>query len=184
VTPRPAHNPARFINRELSWLAFNERVLEEATDPTTPLLERVKFAAITASNLDEFFMVRVAALKRAVEEDEHAPDLSGLKPTEQLAAIGSRAQAMVATLCRLTTQELLPALAGHGVRLLGWDEVDTAHRASLLLLSRKRDTSAVHLQWARNAIDYVVFSECARSNATSYRLVILHQRNLQPVNIP
>ena len=57
-----------FINRELSWMAFNERVLEEGADATTPLLERVKFAAIAAANLDEFFMVRVAAVKRAVED--------------------------------------------------------------------------------------------------------------------
>ena len=75
-----------FINRELSWLAFNERVLEEAADPTTPLLERVKFAAIAAANLDEFFMVRVAAVKREIEDGDTAPDLAGLTPRR--AALG------------------------------------------------------------------------------------------------
>src|SRR5262249_32030032 len=81
------HSPERFINRELSWLAFNERVLEEAADPTNPLLERVKFAAIVGSNLDEFFMVRVASLRHAVADGDATPDPSGLTPSEQLAAI-------------------------------------------------------------------------------------------------
>ena len=80
MTPPHPHDTSLFINRELSWLAFNERVLEEALDAKTPLLERVKFAAIAASNLDEFFMVRVAGLQQAVEDGETSPDLSGLTP--------------------------------------------------------------------------------------------------------
>ena len=86
-------DPGLFFNRELSWLAFNERVVEEAADPTTPLVERVKFAAIAASNLDEFFMVRVAAIKQAIDEDDGAADLSGRTPAQQFAAVRDRAHA-------------------------------------------------------------------------------------------
>ena len=131
MTPARTHDRALFINRELSWLAFDERVLEEAADATTPLLERVKFAAITASNLDEFFMVRVARLKRAIEEDEMAPDLSGLTPAQQLTAVRDRSQALVSTLYRIATGELLPALSAHGIRLLAWTDLDAARQASL-----------------------------------------------------
>ncbi len=81
MSPRPRRRePELFLNRELSWLEFNGRVLEEAADSTNPLLERLKFAAIVASNLDEFFMVRVAALKNALAEGDTAPDLAGLTP--------------------------------------------------------------------------------------------------------
>ena len=76
-----------FINRELSWLAFNERVLDEARDPSTPLLERLKFATIAASNLDEFFMVRVAAIRHDKEDGEPGLDLSGLNASEQFATV-------------------------------------------------------------------------------------------------
>ena len=125
-----------FINRELSWLAFNERVLEEAADPTTPLLDRVKFAAIAASNLDEFFMVRVAAVKRAVEEGDAAADAAGLTPSEQLAAIRARSHAFVAALYRLVNDELRPALAASGIRILSVAEIDAGRRRALASLFR------------------------------------------------
>ena len=80
---RVRKDPELFINRELSWLEFNGRVLEEAMDPTTPLLDRLKFAIIVSGNLDEFFMVRVAGLKHALAEGDSAPDLAGLRPRQQ-----------------------------------------------------------------------------------------------------
>jgi len=124
-------NPDRFINRELSWLAFNERVLEEAADPATPLLERVKFASIVASNLDEFFMVRVAGLRHAVADGDEAPDLAGLTPRQQLAAVCERAHALVDALYRLTTGELMPALAAAGVRLVSWSDLEPGRQVAL-----------------------------------------------------
>ena len=107
------HDRSLFINRELSWLAFNGRVLEEAADPSTPLLERVKFAAIAASNLDEFFMVRVARLHRRSTKATRRPISTGLTPTQQLAAIGDGRIAFVAALYRLVHDELFTALAAH-----------------------------------------------------------------------
>jgi polyphosphate kinase len=126
-----------FINRELSWLAFNERVLEEAADPSTPLLERVKFAAIASSNLDEFFMVRVAAAKRAVEEESSAADLAGLTPAEQFAAIRARAHAFVGALYRLVTDDLLPALATSGISIVAVSELNETRRAALAAYFRE-----------------------------------------------
>jgi polyphosphate kinase len=120
-----------FINRELSWLAFNERVLEEAADPTTPLLERVKFAAIASANLDEFFMVRVAAVKRIIEEGDTAADLAGLTPSDQLSAIRRRSHAFVAALYRVVTEDLLPALASHRISILRVQQLNDAPRAAL-----------------------------------------------------
>jgi polyphosphate kinase len=126
-----ARDSSLFFNRELSWLAFNERVLEEALDATVPLLERAKFAAITSSNLDEFFMVRVAGLKRAVENDETAPDPSGLTPAQQLARIDERVRQLTSTLGRLVNDELLPALQKPGIRLLSWADLTPPQQTSL-----------------------------------------------------
>ena len=90
----PDHE-AQFFNRELSWLEFNQRVLDEASDPTVPLLEQVRFLAITAGNLDEFFMVRVGSLLTAIRRGDTSTDPAGMTPLEQLTAITARTQRMV-----------------------------------------------------------------------------------------
>ena len=117
--PTASLNDARwFINRELSWLAFNERVLEEANDPQVPALERLKFLAITSSNLDEFFMIRVAGLKSQLvgHVEESGPD--AMSPGEQLAAISARCHEMAARCYRALLGDVLPNLDRAGVRLL------------------------------------------------------------------
>jgi len=129
---------SRYLNRELSWLAFNERVLEEAQDPGTPLLERLKFAAIVASNLDEFFMVRVAGLQHAVADGDESPDIAGLTSSQQLTAVSVRAHEMVASLYRLTIDQLLPALEKAGVRIVAWKDLGRAHQVALSTFFREQ----------------------------------------------
>jgi polyphosphate kinase len=129
---KPRHKePELFLNREVSWLEFNGRVLEEAMDAANPLLERLKFAAIVAGNLDEFFMVRVAALKNAVEEGDTAPDVAGLTPHQQLQQISLRTHEMIARLYGTVTDEIFPALGERGLRLLPVDVLDPAARSAL-----------------------------------------------------
>jgi len=123
--------PELFLNRELSWLEFNGRVLEEACDAATPPLERLKFACIVASNLDEFFMVRVAALKNAVAEGDTAPDLAGLTPVQQLQQISERAHAMVEQLYQALTREILPLLGERGLKLVRPGDLEPPARATL-----------------------------------------------------
>ncbi len=123
--------PELFLNREVSWLEFNGRVLEEAMDPANPLLERLKFAAIVAGNLDEFFMVRVAALKNTVEEGDIAPDVAGLTPNQQLQQISLRAHEMIAKLYGTITGEIFPGLGERGLRLLPVEALDPAARTAL-----------------------------------------------------
>lgn len=104
----------RFFNRELSWLEFNQRVLEEARNPSIPLLERLKFLAITASNLDEFTMVRVGSLQLVQAQGDARPDPTGLTPSEQLDAIGERMHAFAAEQYECYLKDLEPALVQAG----------------------------------------------------------------------
>ena len=119
-------DPALYLNRELSWLDFNQRVLEEAQDKTLPLMERLKFLSITASNLDEFFMVRVASLLR---KENAAPDASGLTPEAQLTAISQHIHDVVARQYSCFTRSLIPAMEKEGIRLLTYEQLDPIQQA-------------------------------------------------------
>lgn len=112
----------RFFNRELSWLAFNERVLAEATRASYPLLERLNFLSISGSNLDEFFMVRVAGLKGQVRHDVRSVSLDGMSATQQLAAVGARADALLRRQ-QAVWEELRAALGAAGIAVLGNAEI-------------------------------------------------------------
>jgi polyphosphate kinase len=121
--------PSRYLNRELSWLAFNARVLHEAEDVRTPLLERVKFLAIFASNLDEFYMVRVAGLRRQRSAGVQQLDAEGRTPAEQLAAIDEAVRRMLARARRTLHEELIPQLRSIGVTIAEGEALDAGERA-------------------------------------------------------
>lgn len=112
------NNPNNYVNRELSWIEFNYRVLGEARDKSLPLLERIKFLGITASNLDEFYMVRVASLKDMVHAKYTKPDIAGLKPGEQLEKISEKTHELVALQYSTYNRSLLPALKQNGIQVI------------------------------------------------------------------
>ena len=141
---RPAApDPGLFINRELSWLDFNERVLEEARDPSNPLLERLRFLAISASNLDEFFEVRVAGLQAQLYDDLEPQDTppDGMGPLAQLIEIARRAHDFVARQYDIWHNELRPELAEHGIRVCEPEELTAEpERLPRRLLRHARST--------------------------------------------
>src|SRR3954449_9043256 len=112
----------RYLNRELSWLDFNARVLALAEDTSLPLLERAKFLAIFASNLDEFYMVRVAGLKRRDETGLAVRSADGLSPREQLARIAARTQAISEAHARVFLDHVRPELEAEGICILRWGD--------------------------------------------------------------
>jgi polyphosphate kinase len=122
-------SPRLYINRAASWLAFNRRVLEEAEDERNPLLERLKFLAITASNLDEFYEVRVSSLLQRIEEGSMESGADGYSAAEECELVSRETHSMVEAQYRCWNQQLRPALAGHAVRVLGLSELDPQARA-------------------------------------------------------
>ncbi|MFZ0324954.1 MAG: RNA degradosome polyphosphate kinase [Actinomycetes bacterium] len=128
LTPLPSN---RFSERELSWLAFNQRVLELIEDPRSQALERAKFLAIFASNLDEFYMVRVAGLKRRIAAGIAVPSASGASPREVIDAIWERTQELMLRQARVFRQQVLPELREHGIDVVRWNGLDDAERERL-----------------------------------------------------
>jgi polyphosphate kinase len=126
---KEAANLPQYLNRELSWLAFNSRVLDEARDKKTPLLERAMFLSITCSNLDEFFMIRVASLKDLVSAGYSQPDPSGMTPAEQLLAIAAETHKMVDRQYSTYQRAILPAMQAEGIRILDARQLNGAQKA-------------------------------------------------------
>jgi polyphosphate kinase len=126
--PETFDDPSLFINRELSLLDFQQRVLSEALDKSNPLLERVKFLAIFGSNMDEFFMVRVSGIRKLVEANVTEISNDGMTPREQLAAIRKRALDLYAEAHQCYTRELLPELDKTGIHILDYTKINDAQR--------------------------------------------------------
>jgi polyphosphate kinase len=125
------HDPALYVNRELSWLDFNERVLQLGEDESTPLLERVKFCAIYTTNLDEYYMVRVAGLHDQIDAGVENPSQDGLTPSETTAGIRERVLELGARLSDCFEGRLRPALSEHGVNVVSFEQLDDRQRAYL-----------------------------------------------------
>ncbi|QWF21732.1 RNA degradosome polyphosphate kinase [Nocardioides sp. LMS-CY] len=128
----------RFLDRELSWLRFNQRVLELAEDRQLPLLERARFLAIFTSNLDEFFMVRVAGLKRRMAAGLAVPAASGLMPAELLGEILTATRELSERQVRVFRDDIVPALADSGIELVRWDDLDREEQRTCKRLFKER----------------------------------------------
>ncbi|HEX4189864.1 MAG TPA: RNA degradosome polyphosphate kinase [Marmoricola sp.] len=128
----------RFLDREVSWLRFNQRVLELAEDPETPLLERVRYLAIFTSNLDEFFMVRVAGLKRRIAAGVAVRSASGLMPKEVLQVIWAEASELMQRHSRVFADQVVPALADEGISLVRWEQLDREEQRECKRIFKER----------------------------------------------
>lgn len=182
--------PQNFINRELSWLEFNQRVLDEALNPKTPLLERVKFFCIACSNLDEFFEVRVAGLKQQVESSIVERSLDGLTASENLSAVTQRVRQMVEQKYTCWRKELLPALAKNGIRFLDFNELSKADLAWIENYYRAKvrpvltplgiDPAHPFPQLLNKSLNIVVQLEIVQAKETRRRLAVVQVPRVLP----
>ncbi|HYR57828.1 MAG TPA: RNA degradosome polyphosphate kinase, partial [Chthoniobacteraceae bacterium] len=181
---------SHFLSRELSWLEFNQRVLDEALDPANPLLERVKFFTITSSNLDEFFEVRVAGLKQQIESDVVERSADGRTATETFRAIEKRVRQMIDQQYRCWRQELVPALEKNGIRFLTWEKLNTADRDFLEEYYHRRvravvtplgiDPSHPFPQLLNKSLNIAVQLEIERNGETQRRLAVVQVPRVLP----
>ncbi|MFN0069515.1 MAG: polyphosphate kinase 1 [Limisphaerales bacterium] len=186
----PRHNPTLFLNRELSWLEFNQRVLDEALNRANPLLERVKFFGITSTNLDEFFEVRVAGLKQQVEGGTGETGGDGLGPAETLRAVEARVRRMADDLYGCWRGQLVPELARQGIRFRRHAELDEAARRWLathyeatihpVLTPLSIDESHPFPDLQNKALHLAVDLEVTRFGVREERLAFVHV----PPNLP
>ena len=180
----------QFLNRELSWLEFNQRVLDEAMDATNPLLERLKFFTIASSNLDEFFEVRVAGLKQQIESGNSARRVDGSTPLETLAAITQRVRRMVADKYACWHDELLPNLARQKIRILEFDELDATaqawlnefylHQVRPVLTPLAIDPTHPFPQLLNKSLNLIVSLEMVKNQTATSHLAVVQS----PANLP
>jgi polyphosphate kinase len=125
-------------DREMSWLSFDQRVLELAEDSGIPLLERLRFLAISSSNLDEFFMVRVATLMSKIEKNVTAPNVAGIKPQELLKLVSEKTNQIVSRQSKVLNNEILPALEKQGIEIVNWQDLNEAEQGYVAKLFQDR----------------------------------------------
>ena len=187
---REPFKPQHFISRELSWLEFNQRVLEEALDPENPLLERLKFFCITSSNLDEFFEVRIAGLKQQIEMQAVERTMDGLTATETFRAVTRRIRRMVADQYRCWQNDLRPALAQNGIRILDLAELDPAdlnwlegyYRTNIrpVLTPLAIDPAHPFPQLLNKSLNLIVRLEMSRNGETLKHMAVVQIPRMQP----
>jgi polyphosphate kinase len=179
-----------FINRELSWLEFNQRVLEEALEPRTPLLERVKFFCITSSNLDEFFEVRVAGLKQQIESDVVERTVDGMTASETFRAVSRRVRRMVDQQYACWRDDLVPALARGGIRFLRFEAlppgdlawVETYYRSQVrpVLTPLAIDPAHPFPQLLNKSLNMIVQLEMPQGGQTLRHLAVVQVPRVLP----
>jgi len=180
----------QFLNRELSWLEFNQRVLDEAMDTTNPLLERLKFFTIASSNLDEFFEVRVAGLKQQIESGNTLRRVDGSTPMETLSAITQRVRQMVADKYVCWHDHLQPALARQKIRILEFNELDESaqtwlnefylHQVRPVLTPLAIDPTHPFPQLLNKSLNLIVSLEMVKNQAATSHLAVVQS----PANLP